>query len=135
MRPKKKILLIDTNEDRQGINRFVLEQHAFDVRSANTLAKARKIATAMQIEVIVGYWPVPDAEVWKIAHQNNAKFLLIYDDKRPTQPGQSDVKLIDPPMIDIVEYIKTLAARKRGPVKGSTRKPVMHEVTKGAKAA
>ena len=53
MRPKKRIFIIDTNEDSQGVLRFLLQTHAFQVFAASSVEQARRDFECCAPELIV----------------------------------------------------------------------------------
>lgn len=123
MRPPKRILLIDADEERQSVTRFMLEINRFTVISANSVPKA---PSHDWFDVVIGYWPVDAGAMDKLARkQLHAKSMLV----APAAVKDPSDAVVDAVILkgqhyaaNILETAKTLTARKRGPVKGSCRK-------------
>jgi len=130
MRPKKRILLIDSSETRLSTRRFVLETRGLAVAGASTPEEARDLANSFQPEVIVAAWPFTSGDLVRLLDQIReelpfAPSLLIAETlvEAPAVVADATVLKGSCSMAEIVERIKILAARKRGPRPG-TPKPV-----------
>jgi hypothetical protein len=127
MRPKREVLLIDTNEDRQGITRFVLTQHALEVISAATPDEALNIERA---DVVVAYWAIDCAALDKLGKRLDARTILVAPDLTvPPRGAFMDALLLgdECTAANLIDRIKIFASRKRGPKKGYKRKPVTND--------
>ena len=126
MRPKTRILLIDTNEDRQSVRRFQFDLWRFAVESASSAAEARDLAAQGSHGLIVAAYPVvgidlgclldelhriaPYTPSMVLADKGNEALMALHADAvltRPTSPAE------------ILERAKVMSARKRGPRKGT----------------
>ena len=63
MRPKKRILLVDRDENRLGILRFVLSTHYFRMFGAADALEARELLRAEYPEVLLLVWPLEQQSV------------------------------------------------------------------------
>jgi DNA-binding NarL/FixJ family response regulator len=121
VRPKKKILLIDANENRLGIRRFLLETSGFAVLGAVTRGEA-VAAAAAKPELIVLNLPLPgDVELLDALRRAvpDANVLLVSEGAREA-PAHICGHLclhgrVDPAMF--LESVRLLALSKRGPRK------------------
>jgi two-component system, OmpR family, response regulator CpxR len=121
MRPRKRILLIDHDEHRLGVLRFVLKQHQYAVLSAATPQEAEEFE---RIDLVIAAWPCNATTVGDLAHRHfvpsivlgygvtGAMFDLSIDIFMPNQ-------FCNP--TDILERVRFGVARKRGPRLGSKR--------------
>jgi DNA-binding response OmpR family regulator len=116
MRPKKRILLVDHDEYRQSVIRFRLVTHAFAVFSATTAAEARDLFDACMPELVIASFDFPYLAV----------LLKMLHDARPDIPQMvlapakgcnviADAVLSNPTPEHMLNYVKMMAARKRGP--------------------
>lgn len=112
MRPKKRILLIDPEEYRQSVTRFVLEQHGLFVLSASSIHMAAEIGHGdiYAPDLLLGYAPLDWNYLDEVAFGLRCASLFIHP-----QPGASCA--VWPTMSEVLESIKVRTARKRGPRK------------------
>jgi DNA-binding response OmpR family regulator len=61
MRPKKKILLIDADENRRSVRSFVLANRGFAVYAAANAGDARRAAKIASLDVAILVWPFDGA--------------------------------------------------------------------------
>ena len=117
MRPKKVVYLIEANEDQWGMLSFVLRAHAYRV-VANTeeyypdliLIGWPSLAGEKSVELKKAYPTVP--------------MLLVCDQKTTMGEAQTcfaDSILIGAKPTELLERVKILSARKRGPRKAAVR--------------
>jgi DNA-binding response OmpR family regulator len=131
VRPKKRILVIDSSETRLSTRRFVLETRGLAVAGASTPDEARDLANSFQPEVIVAAWPFTSGDLGRLLGQLHdelpfAPTLLIAEslvESPSSVTADATVLKGGCSMAEIVERIKILAARKRGP-RPETPKPV-----------
>jgi CheY-like chemotaxis protein len=108
MRPPKTILLIDRNEERRGVRAFALAVHGYRVTQAARLKAVRERV----FDLCIGVWPVG---VFTAPYTPS---LLIYRKgagEKALDLAVADAYLCDPSMADLLERVKILTARKRGP--------------------
>ena len=111
MRPRKRILLIDSNEDRLGELRFVLE-----VRGYRVVRNARG-----QLDAIVVYWPIAQGTAARLKKNNPDSPLVVLVPIAGAFPlcTSADLMLWDSQSrVEFLERLRILMARKRGPKKG-----------------
>lgn len=107
MRPKRRILLIDTDEDRMGVLSYVLAQHGyFTIRTAPGPTAAGAIR-CWEPNALVRRW-------------QDGRITL----KKPSE-AHTETVAADTPNLILLDRIKFFCARKRGPKPG--RKPVQGE--------
>ena len=115
MRPKKRVLLIDTDEDRRGELKFILETCGF-----------RVIQTALgEIDLIILQWPVSAGSAKRLKEANPHTPLMVLYPVGITAPNVPSADMVMPSAglggrADLLERIRVLVVRKRGPRKGST---------------
>lgn len=120
MRPPKRILLIDTDEDRRGELKFVLQTCGF-----------RVIQTAFgQIDLIILQWPVSAGSAKRLKEANPlTPLMVLYPVKMSELPPlvpSADAVVPESSLggrAELLERIRVMVARKRGPRKGFTRRP------------
>jgi DNA-binding response OmpR family regulator len=121
MRPKKRILLIDTDEERQAIRRFLFVTHAFHVISASSADEARAMFATEAPELIVCAHPLANVDTTSLLsdlHQVNSfvpSMMLHAGSKVPTGFMADATVPQDISAVELLERVKVMAARKRGP--------------------
>jgi CheY-like chemotaxis protein len=109
MRPPRKILLIDRNEERRGVRAFALAVHGYRVTQA---AHPKAVRERSVFDLRIGVWPV-DAFTAPCTPS-----LLIYRKgagEEALDLAGVNAYACDPSMFDLLERVKILTARKRGP--------------------
>jgi DNA-binding NtrC family response regulator len=126
MRPKKRILLIDSNETRQSVRRYLFITWGFAVLSAATAEEAREIAANEPLDLVVCGWPLAGADLGKLLNDLHAidpllRSLLLAESSIVAPEGVAAhavlLKGACAPT-EIRERARQLSARKRGPRKG-----------------
>ncbi len=112
MRPRKKILLIDADETRRGILAYTLDVHRFEVHQCAAVSEARACLAAREVDLVLS--------------QPTEEFETLWRSLVDT-PWLSLVA--SPTTEDLLNQIKTLTARKRGPKKGTTHKNSFNKLT------
>jgi CheY-like chemotaxis protein len=112
MRPPKTILLIDSNENRRSVRAFALAVHGYRVTQA---ARPKAVHEMRMFDLLIGVWPVGEFTA------PYTPSLLIY--AKGTGEAALDLTGVDayacdPSMRDLLERVKILTARKRGPRPG-----------------
>jgi hypothetical protein len=115
MRPPIKILLIDSNEERRSVRAFALAVHGYRVTQAARLKAVRERSV---FDLLIGVWPVGAFTA------PYAPALLIYE--KGTGEAALDLAGVnayacDPSMADLLERVKILTAKKRGPRPNTAR--------------
>ena len=121
-RPKKRILLIDANELRLSARRFMLTTHGYAVFGAVDVSEALQACAVHAPEVAFIVCPIPGLA--RLVRDLHAMFptirTLLFAEGLKSEPENiyTDVMLHGwPPVSEILERLKVLAARKRGPHK------------------
>jgi two-component system, OmpR family, response regulator CpxR len=124
MRPKKRILLIDTDEDRQSARRFVLVTHAFKVGAVNSAEAALALFHAEQFDLVACGWPLKDVDAGQLLKALRAvapyvpQLLLAEALTAPPCGVTSDAVMLKGfATVDLLDRVHEMAARKRGPRK------------------
>jgi len=136
VRPKKRILLIDSNENRQSMRRFVFETRGLAVFSASTPDEARDLSRDAHPDVVIAVWPFTGGDLAQLVDQvrEEAPFapslLIVENLSVPPTSIVADATMCKGAfsMADVVERIKVLAARKRGPRPGFKITPAPVEI-------
>lgn len=115
MRPKKKILLYDANLVRLRVQEFLLRTRGpYDVRTAETLDGAERIAACVDVAAVVMVLPSA-TDVRRIAAYRRAPVLAI----GPLESlDVSDAEMVLSPKVPtamLLRCVGSLAKRKRGP--------------------
>lgn len=108
MRPKKRIYLIDANEERLSIRKFLLENKGFAVFTE----------VPDSCGLVIACWPV-EKEVLTVARKLNAPLLLLADHLNSSAPIHfgADRLLYGSSCCpwEIVDTVRIMTALKRGP--------------------
>ena len=127
MRPKKKALLVDTDENRLSILRFVLKVHRYAVRGVDNSVSAIAEIVDWDPELIIVSTPLPSVNLRKLfADFTNISpamsTLLISDKSLLLDQGYAQATLLSTVRpAELLERVKVLVARKRGPRKFPVR--------------
>lgn len=115
MRPKKVILLIDKDEDRRGITRFILANSCFEVHAVQSpdldMGKLPRVP-----DCVLAFWPVDAAAAEKLARSAFAQ-LVVVKGPRVVLPWSvpAVVVLSTASTAELVGQLRGCCARKRGP--------------------
>ncbi len=114
MRPRRKILLIDADETRRGILAYTLDIQRYHVLQVASVAEAW-IAKAWghEPDLILGRWPLPVAEFDDLWRRSETPCFALLG-SADTCPSYIP-RIVSPTTEDLLNQIKTLTARKRGP--------------------
>jgi two-component system, OmpR family, response regulator CpxR len=129
MRPKKIILCVDDNEQELSVLKFMLSTNGYRVVSANNGNDAIGIFSEMPVDLVLTDFSMPqmngDQLVKRLKQISSHIPMILLGD--PNKMGDSMhgadaliAKKNCPPQM-LLERIKIMSARKRGPRKGSTR--------------
>jgi CheY-like chemotaxis protein len=125
MRPKKRILLIDSVEYRAGVLLFQLETNGFAVKSASSAEDALTIASAWSPELILAQYPLPQIDVAALFSDLRSispftNLAILSNAKDPLLDTKADAHIrAGAPMWEMLDKIKAMTMRKRGPREGS----------------
>jgi two-component system, OmpR family, response regulator CpxR len=136
MRPKKVILCVNTNEQELSVLRFMLMTNGYRVLSASSGQEAIAIfANAPQVDLVLADTNMPGMNGVQLAERlkrlrYHAPTILLGD----VQATNGEIHVADAVLArkncssqELLERIKVMSARKRGPRKGTQRMPQMEE--------
>jgi len=128
MRPKKVILCVDTNEQELSILKFLLTTHGYKVVSAISAQEAISVFTTLQVDLVLAAHSMPQMNGGQLADQlkriaPHVPTILLGDPQAAGQIHVADAMLAKKncPPLELLERIKVMSARKRGPRKGTQR--------------
>jgi CheY-like chemotaxis protein len=129
MRPKKVILSVDDNEQELSVLKFMLSTNGYRVVSASTGQEAIGIFAATTVDLVLADFAMPQMDGSQLVSRlkqiaSHVPMILLGD---PQKMG-SDIHPADALLAkkncsaqELLERIKVISARKRGPRKGSIR--------------
>jgi DNA-binding response OmpR family regulator len=123
MRPKKKVLLVDTDENRLSILCFVLKVHRYAVHGVSNSASAMVEIVDWDPELVIVSTPLPSVNLRKLFADFTKispamSTLLLSDKSLLLDQGYAQATLLSTVRpAELLERVKMLAARKRGPRK------------------
>jgi CheY-like chemotaxis protein len=129
MRPKKVILCVDDNEQELSVLKFMLATNGYRVVSALTGQEAIGIFAGIQVDLVLADFAMPQMSGSQLVDRlkqisSHVPMLLLGD---PQKMG-AEMHVADATMAkkncsaqELLERIKVMSARKRGPRKGSLR--------------
>ncbi len=137
MRPKKVILCVDDNEQELSVLKFMLATNGYRVLSATSGQEAiRVFVSAQQIDLVVTDSNMPQMSgtqlVERLKRINGYVPMILLGDAQATnnQIHTADAMLArkNCSTLELLERIKVMSARKRGPRKGAQRMPQAAEL-------
>jgi CheY-like chemotaxis protein len=129
MRPKKVILCVDDNEQELSVLKFMLMTNGYKVLSALNGQEAIGMFAETSIDLVLTDFAMPQMNGSQLVDRlkqiaNHIPMILLGD---PARMG-GDIHAADALLAkknctsqELLERIKTMSARKRGPRKGSVR--------------
>ena len=118
MRPRKVIRLLDLDESRQSCTRLLLDVHLYSV-DPDVHQRHRHECP----DLILGYWPLDEQNLAELGLRWHCPTLLVVCGKRPaTLACLAHQTLLNPTAEQLLEAVKLMCSRKRGPRKGTPRK-------------
>jgi two-component system response regulator CpxR len=129
MRPKKIILAVNSNEQELSVLAFMLSTNGYRVLAAANGDEAAGLISDNAIDLVLAYDGMPHWNGGQIVGRlkelaSHVPMILLCDPARTaSQPQAADALLpkknCSP--LELLERVKNMSARKRGPRKGSTR--------------
>lgn len=130
MRPKKVILCVDDNEQELSVLKFMLTTNGYRVLAASNGQEAIAVfATAPQIDLVLADTTMPQMNGGQLVERlkrmrGHVPMILLGD----TQAANGELHVADAVLVkkncstqELLERIKAMSARKRGPRKGAQR--------------
>jgi two-component system response regulator CpxR len=132
MRPKKVILLVDQDQQTLSERRFLLVTHGYNVVAAAGPKQAVEIYVNPRLDLTLIAQPDPELAEQLKRLRPHIKVLMLAENP---QAACADV-VLNPKTCSpqqLLEWIKTMTARKRGPRKGtwSPVTPAISEISTG----
>src|SRR5271157_163875 len=129
MRPKKVILCVDDNEQELSVLKFMLATNGYRVVSACTGQEAIGIFAATQVDLVLSDFAMPQMNGNQLVDRlkqiaPHIPMILLGDpQKMGGEIHAADALLAKKscPAQELLERIKVMSARKRGPRKGALR--------------
>jgi CheY-like chemotaxis protein len=135
MRPKKVILCVDDNEQELSILKFLLSTHGYKVVSAVTGQEAITVFSGLQVDLVLASYGMPHMNGGQLVDRlkriaSHVPMILLGDSQAANQIHVADAmvarKNCSP--LELLERIKVMSARKRGPRKGAQRQTPVTEL-------
>lgn len=129
MRPKKVILCVNHNEQELSVLKFMLSTNGYRVFAAASGQEAIGIFAGLQVDLVLADFALPQMGGKQLVERlkriaPHVPMLLLGD----AQAMGSEIHMADATMAkkncssqELLERIKVMSARKRGPRKGSHR--------------
>jgi CheY-like chemotaxis protein len=137
MRPKKVLLCVDDNEQELSVTKFMLETNGYRVLAATNGQEAIAIfATAPQIDLVLADTTMPQMSGGQLVERlkrmrGYVPMMLLADG----QAASAEIHVADAMVArkncstqELLERIKVMSARKRGPRKGAQRVMQINEL-------
>jgi CheY-like chemotaxis protein len=129
MRPKKVILCVDDNEQELSVLKFMLSTNGYRVVSALTGQEAIGIFADTQVDLVLADFAMPQMNGCQLVDRlkqmaSHVPMVLLGDpQKMGNEMSAADALLAKKSCTpqELLEKIKVMSARKRGPRKGSVR--------------
>lgn len=129
MRPKKIILCVDDNEQDLSVLKFMLSTNGYRVISANNGADAIDIFADTAVDLVLSDYAMPQMNGAQLVNRlkqiaSHVPMILLGDPQKMGDHMHGADALLAKKNCspqELLERIKVMSARKRGPRKGSTR--------------
>jgi two-component system, OmpR family, response regulator CpxR len=136
MRPKKVILCVDDNEQELSVLKFMLTTNGYRVVPASTGQEAIELFSENQVDLVISDYMMPQMNGDQLTERlkqlaPHVPMLLLGDpQKMGGEIHAADVVLAKKNCStqELLERIKVMSARKRGPRKGTIRMPQQVEL-------
>jgi CheY-like chemotaxis protein len=129
MRPKKIILCVDDNEQELSVLKFMLATNGYRVVSANNGQEAIGIFADLAVDLVLSDFSMPQMNGDQLVNRlkqiaSHVPMILLGDPQKMGDHLHSADALLAKKNCtpqELLERIKVMSARKRGPRKGTTR--------------
>jgi CheY-like chemotaxis protein len=141
MRPKKVLLYVDDNERALSVDKFMLETNGYRVLAAANGQEAIAIfATAPQIDLVLVKATMSQMNGCQLIErlkgmQNHVPMILLHTGAAASdEPHAADAVIARKSCStqELLERVKVMSARKRGPRKGSPRHGGLYKIMPAA---
>jgi len=135
MRPKKVILCVDDNEQELSVLKFMLETNGYRVVSATGAQEAISIFSENSVDLVLADYAMPNMNGGQLVDRlkniaSHIPMILLGDPLRmggEMHAADALTKKNCSPQ-ELLERIKVMSARKRGPRKGTQRQSPVSEL-------
>ena len=136
MRPKKVILCVDDNEQELSVLKFMLATNGYRVLSATNGQDAIALFSENQVDLVLADHSMPQMNGGQLVERlkqiaSHVPMILLGD----PQKMAGEMHLADALLAkkncssqELLDRIKVMSARKRGPRKGTLRQPATMEL-------
>ena len=129
MRPKKVILCVDDNEQELSVLKFMLATNGYKVISASTVQEAIGVFAVNQVDLVLADYGMPQMDGCQLVTRlkqmaSHVPMILLGDPQKMGGESHPADALLGKKSIsaqELLERIKVMSARKRGPRKGTVR--------------
>ena len=129
MRPKKIILCVDDNEQDLSVLKFMLATNGYRVASATSAEEAMRIFAEIPVDLVLSDHGMPQISGGQLVDRlkqmaPHVPMILLGDPQRMAAGAHAADALLPKKNCsaqDLLERIKVMSARKRGPRKGAQR--------------
>lgn len=129
MRPKKIILCVDDNEQELSVLKFMLATNGYRVVSATSGQEAIGIFAETPVDLVLADFGMPQMDGSQLVHRlkrmaSHVPMILFGDPQRMSSEIHAADALVAKKNCspqELLERIKVMSARKRGPRKGAQR--------------
>jgi CheY-like chemotaxis protein len=140
MRPKKVILCVDDNEQELSVMSFMLSTNGYRVVSATSGQEAIGIFAGMQVDLVLADFAMPQMNGHQLVNRlkqiaGHVPMILLGD----PQAMSGEIHAADALLAkrhcspqELLERIKVMSARKRGPRKGTLRHTPVSELAQAS---
>lgn len=116
MRPPKRVLLIDSNEYEASVTAYVLTQWGYRVLRATSITEAKRLKAP---DVVLAYFPIDAVKAQRVAKAEHVPLIFVCQKHSADPSITADCVLVNPPRWTLLDKLRILTARKRGPRKVS----------------
>jgi len=144
MRPKKIILCVEDNEQELSVLKFMLSTNGYRVLSAGNGQEAIELFSSAPVDLVLADQSLPQMNGCQLVERlkqiaSHIPMIVLGDPQRMAGEMHSADALLakkNCSPLELLERIKVMSARKRGPRKGSLRQaPVQTPVLELARAS
>jgi two-component system, OmpR family, response regulator CpxR len=128
MRPKKVILCVDENEQELSILKFLLTTNGYKVVKAVTSQEAIGVFSGLQVDLVLASYGTPQMNGGQLVDRlkriaPHVPMILLGDPQNGNQIHVADAMVArkNCTPLELLERVKLMSARKRGPRKGTHR--------------
>jgi len=140
MRPKKIILCVDDNEQELSVLKFMLATNGYRVISAGNGQEAIDIFAETSVDLVLADYAMPQMNGGQLVERlkqiaSHIPMILLGDTQRMAGEMHSADALLAKKNCspqELLERIKVMSARKRGPRKGSMRMEPVIELARAS---